>query len=145
MLLETTWYDFPVLKSFLSVQKVLLDLELLGVLDDSDEPLYLVLGQLSSALRDINLCLLADDLGKAASHTSDLGDRVQHLCLSVNVGVHDTQDVREVLGDHKVSHGFFFFLLFSRFVVVRCAVIVVIIMIIMLFFLNSAPFSPSGE
>lgn len=47
-------------------------------------------------LAEVDIGLLADEVGVAATDTLDLGQSVHDLLLSINVGVEETQDVLEV-------------------------------------------------
>ena len=76
------------------------DLELLGVVDDSDQLLNLLIGEGASTSVDINLSLLADQVGEALANTNNLGHGEHRLSLAVNVGVEHTENVLE-LGAHK--------------------------------------------
>lgn len=76
------------------------DHKLLGVLDDSDDLLDLVGGELSGTLIDVDLGLLADEVGETAAEAADLGEGEDHVPLSLNVGVEDTEDVLELLSLH---------------------------------------------
>jgi len=67
-----------------------------GVLDDGDETLKLLGGELTCALVQVDIGLLAHKVGVAATDTLDLGQGVDDLLLAVNVGVEQTQDVVEV-------------------------------------------------
>lgn len=49
----------------------------------------------------VNLGLLAADVGVAATNTTDGGQGVHNLVLAVHVRVQHTQNVREVLGRHQ--------------------------------------------
>jgi hypothetical protein len=50
------------------------DLELLGVLHDGDDALKLVRVELTGALREVDIGLLADNVGVTTANTLDLGD-----------------------------------------------------------------------
>lgn len=52
--------------------------------------------KLSRALVQVDIGLLADEVGVAATDTLDLGEGVDNLLLAVNVGVEQTQDELEV-------------------------------------------------
>jgi len=67
-----------------------------GVLDDGDETLKLLGAELTGALVQVDIGLLAHKVGVAATDTLDLGQGVDDLLLAVNVGVEQTQDVVEV-------------------------------------------------
>lgn len=47
-------------------------------------------------LAEINIGLLADQVGVAATNTLDLGQGVHDVLLAVNIGVEQTQNVLEV-------------------------------------------------
>lgn len=47
-------------------------------------------------LGEVDIGLLADQVGVAAANTLDLGQGVHDLLLSINVGVEETQNVLEV-------------------------------------------------
>jgi hypothetical protein len=55
-------------------------------------------------LVEIDIGLLADQVGVTATNTLDLGQRVHDLLLAVNIGVEQTQDeleVRLIAGDER--------------------------------------------
>ena len=66
-----------------------------GVLDDSDDALKLFRGQVTSALGEIHVGLLADQVGVSAADTLDLGQGVHDLLLAIDVRVQQTDDVLE--------------------------------------------------
>lgn len=104
----------------LSVQEPGRDLVLGGVLDDGDDALEFFGREFTSAissrqfcllwyrffcrikdeynapLAEINIGLLADQVGIPATNTLDLGQGVHDLLLTVNIGVEETQNVLEV-------------------------------------------------
>lgn len=80
----------------LSVQEPGGDLVLGRVLEDGDDTLKLFGGKLTGALVEVNISLLADQVGVTATDTLDLGQGVHNLLLAVNIGVEQTQDVLEV-------------------------------------------------
>lgn len=92
--------SLPVL---LPVEEPKRDLELAGVLDDSDELLDLVGGELTGALVHVDLGLLADKVGEARTETLDLGHSEDDIALALNVGIEDTQNVLKFLALHKRS------------------------------------------
>lgn len=73
------------------------DLVLQGVLDDGDETLKLFRGEVTSALAEIDVGLLADQVGVSATDTRDLGQGVHDLLLSIDVRVQQTDDVLEAM------------------------------------------------
>jgi hypothetical protein len=68
-------------------------LELLGVVDDSNELLDLFVGKGTSTRVTVNFGLLAEQVGKALAKTGNLGKSELGLALSINIGVQHTQDV----------------------------------------------------
>lgn len=54
-------------------------------------------------LSGVNVGLLADEVGEAATNTLDGGQGVHHLLATVNVCVEDTQDVSELRLVHEES------------------------------------------
>lgn len=77
----------------LSVQEIVGNLELLGVVDDGNQLLNLFVGQSTSTAININFGLLADDVGESLAHTGDLGHGEHDLPLSLNIGVQHTKNV----------------------------------------------------
>lgn len=84
-----------------SVLKLLLPVKrirtLEGVLDDGDNALKLLRGEVTGALAQINIGLLADQVGVAATDTLDLGQGVHDLLLAIDVCVQQTDDVLEAV------------------------------------------------
>ena len=80
----------------LSVEEPGGNLVLRGVLDDGDDSLKLFGGKFTSTLVQINIGLLADQVGVTATDTLDLGQGVHDLLLAIDVGVQKTQDELEV-------------------------------------------------
>lgn len=74
----------------LPVQEPGRDLELGRVLEDGDDALKLIGVELTSTLAKVNIGLLADNVGVAATNTLNLGKGVLDLDLAVNVGVEQT-------------------------------------------------------
>jgi hypothetical protein len=58
---------------------------------------YLFLGELSGALGDVNVGLLATNVGVTTANALDGGHREHDLGLAVDVRVHDTQNVLELV------------------------------------------------
>jgi hypothetical protein len=77
----------------LSVDEPCRDLVLGGVLEDGDDSLELFGGELTSALVQIDIGLLADQVRVSAADTLDLGQGVHNLLLSVNIGVEKTENL----------------------------------------------------
>lgn len=67
-----------------------------GILDDGDQTLELFGGELTGALLQVDIGLLAHQVGVAATDTLDLGQGVNDFLLAVNVGVEQTQNVVEI-------------------------------------------------
>lgn len=101
---------FAVHNILLPVQEPCWDFVLGGVLDDGDDTLELIGVELTSSvwgvrcqvhtlkdmdapLVEVNIGLLADQVGVPSSNTLDLGQGVHDLALSINVGVEQTQNV----------------------------------------------------
>jgi len=92
----------------LSVEEPRGDLVLGGVLDDGDNALELFRGEFTSTLGEVDIGLLADQVGVAATDTLDLGQGVHDLLLAINVGVEQTQnelEVRLFSGDERHRGG----------------------------------------
>lgn len=71
------------------------DVEGAGVLEDTNDSLDLLGRELTGTLGEVNLGLLADQVGDAAANTGDGGEGVDDLPSAINVGVEDTKDVLE--------------------------------------------------
>ena len=69
---------------------------LVGVLNDVDEVVHLLLGQLARTLVHVYVCLLAGDVGETATHTLHGAHDVHNLLPVIHVGTEDTQDVLEI-------------------------------------------------
>ena len=65
------------------------------VLDDGDDALKLFGGEVTGALAEIDIGLLADQVGVSATDTLDLGQGVHDLLLAIDVRVQQTDDVLE--------------------------------------------------
>jgi hypothetical protein len=65
------------------------------VLDDGNDTLKLFRGEVTGALAEIDIGLLADQVGVAATDTLDLGQGVHDLLFSIDVRVQQTDDVLE--------------------------------------------------
>lgn len=79
----------------LSVQEPGGDLVVGGVLHDGDNSLQLFLSQLTSSLRQVDVSLLADQVGVSSADTSDLSQGVHDLDSAIDVGVQQPQNVLE--------------------------------------------------
>ena len=74
----------------LSVQEPRRNLVLRGVLDNGDDSLKFFNSELTSSLGKIDISLLADQVGVTTTNTSDLGQSVHDLDLTINVGSEET-------------------------------------------------------
>jgi len=86
-----------VLDVLLSVEEPVWDLVLAGVGDDGDDPLDLLLAQLTGALAHVNVGLLECNVGEPAADTLDGGNGEHGVPLTLQVRVHHTKDVLEVV------------------------------------------------
>jgi len=80
----------------LSVEKPRGDFVLGRVLDDGDDTLEFFGGEFTGTLVQVDIGLLADQVGVPTTHTLDLGQGVHNLLLSINIGVEETQDELKV-------------------------------------------------
>jgi len=95
-----------ILKILASVQEPGRDLELKRRGHDRDDLVHVIGGQLTSALVQVDIALLADQVCHAAADTLDGGQGVHDLLASIDVGIAHTQDVLEVLGRKLNSRHF---------------------------------------
>ena len=73
----------------------------LRLLDDLNDLLNLLRGELSGALAQIDLGALAHHVGEPAANTWDGRERVDDVALAIDVRVLNTQDVRELSGGNE--------------------------------------------
>lgn len=85
----------------LPVQEPVGDLVLTRVADDGQHLLNLLLGALPGTLGQVHVGLLQDDGGVPATHSLDGRHGDRHLQHTIDVGVGDTQDVLELLGNNQ--------------------------------------------
>jgi len=88
----------------LPVQEPCRNFELRRVLNDGNETLKLIRVELAGALVEVDISLLADQVGVTTANTLDFGQGVHDLAFAVNVGVEETQDVLKLnvgLGDDE--------------------------------------------
>lgn len=83
----------------LSVKEPVGNLVLAGVLQDGDNALQFFVGQLSGSLVEINIGLLASNVGITTANTLDGSQSNHNLVLTINVGVEETQNVLKLLGE----------------------------------------------
>ena len=81
----------------LSVKEPHGDVELGRVGDDGLDSLNLLLRELAGALVQVDVGLLADHVGEASAHTSDLGESEHHFVAAIHVRSEDTKNVLELL------------------------------------------------
>lgn len=74
----------------LSVKEPAGDLVLAGVLDDGNNSLELLDGELTGSLGEIDISLLADKVGVSSTNTLDLAHGVHDLDSAVNVSVEES-------------------------------------------------------
>jgi len=86
-----------VLDVLLPVEEPVWDLVLTGVGDDCNDPLDLIFTQFTSAFAHVNVGLLQGNVGEPPSNTLDCSDGEHSVPLSLQIGVHHTQDVLEVV------------------------------------------------
>jgi len=80
----------------LPVEEPIRDLVLTGILDDGDQPLDLLLAQLSSSPVQGDIGLLQADVGVTTSNSLDGGHGEHDAGLTIDVRVQNTKNVLEV-------------------------------------------------
>lgn len=96
----------PILDVLLTVEKVLGDVVLQGILHDRDDALQLLPAQLTGTLAQINLGALANDAREATTNTRDGSQGILNLLLAIDVGVQNTEDVlkaRSIGNDDRLN------------------------------------------
>ena len=88
----------------LTVQEPLGDLVLGGVGDDVGDLLKLFNGEGASAALDVDARLLADHVGEADTDTLDHAEREGDLAATIDVGVQQTHQVLEAVGEEGQGH-----------------------------------------
>ena len=88
----------------LTVEEPVGDVELAGVGNDGLDGLDLVLGQFAGALAEVNIGLLADQVGETTANTADLGQGNGDVLAAVHIRVQNTQDVLKLSIFHDESH-----------------------------------------
>ena len=89
------------LEILLSVEEPKGDLELTGVLDNSNNLFDLISGKLSSSLVNIDFSLFANKIGETTSETLNFGQSENNISLSLNVSVENTENVLELSSLHQ--------------------------------------------
>lgn len=87
-----------VLDVLLTIEKVLGDVVLQGILHDRDDTLHLFSSELTSTLAQVNLGTLANDARETTTNTRDGSQGILNLLLTINVGVQNTEDVLKSCG-----------------------------------------------
>lgn len=74
--------------------------------------IYLLLGTFTSTLGEIDIGLLEHNVGITATHTLDGSHGDANLALTIDVRIHDTKNVLELLWDHErlQKRTFFYYL-----------------------------------
>merc|ERR1712141_876959 len=106
--------SLAVLDVLLSIQEPVGNLVLTRVLHNGDDFLNLLFAQLTSALVKINVSLLEDKVGITTTYTLDGGDGEHDVPLTINVGVHNTQNVLKRTGNNQRHVGRLYFHKFNR-------------------------------
>merc|ERR1739848_621604 len=89
-LLLVIWPSLP-------VQKPDWNLEVLWVGHDGLDLLHFSLSKLTGSLGSVDLGLFEDQVGESLAHTSDGGDGVGHLDVTIDVSVLHSQNMLEIL------------------------------------------------
>jgi len=83
-----------------TVEEPVRDVEVTRVLDDGTDRLDLLLRQLTGALVDVNLGLLAHNVGETTANTGDLGQGNPDLLASVDIRVQNSENVCDEIKNH---------------------------------------------
>ena len=94
-----------VLDASLSVEEPLGDAVLSGLGEDVGDLVDLILGQVSGSAVHVDLGDLAGQSGESPADTLDDAESEGHLLLAVDVGVHHTEEVLEVVGARQHESG----------------------------------------
>merc|ERR1739838_814399 len=102
-LLEVIWPSavFPV---SLSVQEPSWDFEVLWVSHDGLDLFHLGFSELTGSFASVDFGLFQDEIGESSSHTSDGGEGVGDLDVTIDVGVLHSQNMLEIFRVDK-GHG----------------------------------------
>ena len=95
---------FTIFVVFLSVEKPVRNLELAGICHNVHQVLNLLSRQLSSPLVHVDVGFLADDVSETTTDTLDRGESKHDLLLPIDVRVHHTQNMLELLVRYE-RHG----------------------------------------
>jgi hypothetical protein len=91
------------LEILLPIEEPKRDLELTGVLDNSDKLFDLISGKFSSSLVDINFGLFANQVSESASKTLNFSHSKDNITLSLNVCIENTKNVLKFSSLHQRS------------------------------------------
>merc|ERR1719419_667333 len=83
-----------------SVEVVVRNLVLSRILHDGNKSFDFFIREFASTFVHIDVSFLETDVGESSSHTFDRCHGVHDLGFAVDVGVHDTQDVLELVGNY---------------------------------------------
>jgi len=97
---------FAITIVLLTVEEPVRDLVLPRVLDDGHDALDFFFRELTRALAEVDIGLLADEVGKAATNTFDGGQSVHDFLATINVRVEHTQDMLKAVGKNERHDGF---------------------------------------
>merc|ERR1711972_550581 len=100
---------FPV---SLSVQEPSWDFEVLWVGHDSLDLFHFGFGQLTGSFGSVDFGFFQDQVGESSAHTSDGGQSVGDLDVTIDVGVLHSQNMLEVFGVDE-GHGVIFFFFYT--------------------------------
>merc|ERR1719378_685914 len=104
LVLQTIGQDLRVLSILdilWSVEIVIWDLVLSWILHDSDKSFNLFIRQFTSSFVHVDVSFLQADVGESSSDPFDGSHGVHDLGFSINVGVHHTKNVLELVGNDE--------------------------------------------
>jgi len=87
---------FAVNDVLLSVEEPCRNFVLERILHNCDDPLKFVRVKVASTLFEIDVCLLAQDIGISSTNTLDFSQRVHDFTFSIDVGIEKTKNVLEL-------------------------------------------------
>merc|ERR1711962_1762222 len=92
---------FSVYHILRSVEIVIWNFVLSWILHDGDESFNFFIAQFTSTFVHADVSFLQTDVGESSSNTFDGSHSVHDLGLSIDVCVHDTKDVLELVGNNE--------------------------------------------
>merc|ERR1719300_933209 len=104
LVLQTISQDLRVLSIFDilgSVEVVIWDLVLSWILHDGDKPFHFFIRQFTSSFVHIDVSFLQADVGESPTDSFDGSHCVHDFGFSINVGVHHTKNVLELVGNDE--------------------------------------------